>query len=410
MKESKIIALVNQKGGVGKTTTTLNLGVALASEGYRVLLVDADPQGSLTTSLGIKDLDELNHSVADVMEATITGTPFPKDFGILQHGEGVSFMPANNELAAMEMNLFNASNRESALKSSINALKKFYDYILIDCSPSLGMMTINALTAADSVLIMSLLKQLDPDGIGVHQKSIIDRCVALLFREMPRLGETPTLCALRDKLLEQPEPEAKAIALTMELYTSGSLNIFAHETNVDTQNRIISYDIHDLGEDLKQPGFVTITDAMLNRVNRNAKLGIKTHIIADEFHIAYENEYSGKFFTSAWRQFRKRNASPCAITQNVEYLLDSVQASTMLSNSEFIVMLNQAESDQERLAKLLNISPEQMRYVNNAAAGSGLLRYGNALIPFVNRFPQSTELYKLITTKPGESIFTDDDY
>ncbi len=264
--------------------------------------------------------------------------------------------------------------------------------------------------AFKSQFIMSLLKQLDPDGIGAHQKSIIDRCVALVFRDMPQLGYAPTLCTLRDKLLEQPEPEAKAIALTMELYTSGSLNIFAHETNVDTQNRIISYDIHDLGEDLKQPGFVTITDAMLNRVNRNAKLGIKTHIIADEFHIAYENEYSGKFFTSAWRQFRKRNASPCAITQNVEYLLDSVQASTMLSNSEFIVMLNQAESDQERLAKLLNISPEQMRYVNNAAAGSGLLRYGNALVPFINRFPQNTELYKLITTKPGESIFTDDDY
>ena len=264
--------------------------------------------------------------------------------------------------------------------------------------------------AFKSQFIMSLLKQLDPDGIGAHQKSIIDRCVAQIFQEMPKLGHTPTLCTLRDKLLEQPEPEAKAIALTMELYTSGSLNIFAHKTNVDTKNRIISYDIHDLGEDLKQPGFVTITDAMLNWVNRNAAKGIRTHIFADEFHIAYENEYSGKFFTSAWRQFRKRNASPCAITQNVEYLLDSVQASTMLSNSEFIIMLNQAESDQERLARLLNISPEQMRYVNNAAAGSGLMRYGNALVPFVNKFPKDTQLYKLITTKPGESIFADERY
>ena len=264
--------------------------------------------------------------------------------------------------------------------------------------------------AFKSQFIMSLLKQLDPDGIGAHQKSIIDRCVAQIFQEMPKPGHTPTLCTLRDKLLEQPEPEAKAIALTMELYTSGSLNIFAHETNVDTKNRIISYDIHDLGEELKQPGFVTITDAMLNRVNRNAAKGIRTHIFADEFHIAYENEYSGKFFTSAWRQFRKRNASPCAITQNVEYLLDSVQASTMLSNSEFIIMLNQAESDQERLARLLNISPEQMRYVNNAAAGSGLMRYGNALVPFVNKFPKDTQLYKLITTKPGESIFADERY
>ena len=144
---------------------------------------------------------------------------------------------------------------------------------------------------------------------------------------------------------------------------------------------------------------------MLNRVNRNWAQGRKTHVFIDEFHIAYENEYSGNFFTSAWRQFRKRNAAPCAITQNVEYLLDSIQASTMLSNSEFIVMLNQAESDQERLSKLLNISPEQMSYVNGAEAGCGLMRYGNALVPFVNRFPADTELYKLITTKPGEGLF-----
>lgn len=199
--------------------------------------------------------------------------------------------------------------------------------------------------------------------------------------------------------------EARDLALTMELYTSGSLNIFAHETNVDTRNRIQSYDIHDLGEELKQPGFVTITDAMINRVNYNWAHGKKTHIFVDEFHIAYENEYSGNFFTSAWRQFRKRNAAPCAITQNVEYMLDSVQASTMVSNSEFVVMLNQAESDQERLSKLLNISPEQMSYVNGSEAGCGLMRYGSALVPFVNRFPANTELYKLITTKPGEGLF-----
>lgn len=214
-----------------------------------------------------------------------------------------------------------------------------------------------------------------------------------------------TLCTVREKLLEQPEPEAQDIALTMELYTSGSLDIFAHETNVDTKNRIISYDIHDLSEDLKQPGFVTITDAMLNRVNFIWAQGKKTHVIVDEFHIAYENEYSGNFFTSAWRQFRKRNASPVAITQNVDYLLDAPQARSMLSNSEFIVMLNQAEKDQERLSQLLNISPEQMRYVNGSEAGSGLLRYGNALVPFINKFPMDTELYRLITTRPGEGVF-----
>ena len=259
--------------------------------------------------------------------------------------------------------------------------------------------------AFKSQFIMSLLKQIDPDGIRAHHKSIIDRCVALVLQEQKKTGKVPTLCTLREKLLEQPEQEARDLALTMELYTSGSLNIFAHETNVDTRNRIQSYDIHDLGEELKQPGFVTITDAMINRVNYNWAHGKKTHIFVDEFHIAYENEYSGNFFTSAWRQFRKRNAAPCAITQNVEYMLDSVQASTMVSNSEFVVMLNQAESDQERLSKLLNISPEQMSYVNGSEAGCGLMRYGSALVPFVNRFPVNTELYKLITTKPGEGLF-----
>lgn len=259
--------------------------------------------------------------------------------------------------------------------------------------------------AFKSQFIMSLLKQIDPDGVRAHHKSIIDRCVALVLQEQKKIGKVPTLCTLREKLLEQPEQEARDLALTMELYTSGSLNIFAHETNVDTRNRIQSYDIHDLGEELKQPGFVTITDAMINRVNYNWAHGKKTHIFVDEFHIAYENEYSGNFFTSAWRQFRKRNAAPCAITQNVEYMLDSVQASTMVSNSEFVVMLNQAESDQERLSKLLNISPEQMSYVNGSEAGCGLMRYGSALVPFVNRFPANTELYKLITTKPGEGLF-----
>ena len=259
--------------------------------------------------------------------------------------------------------------------------------------------------AFKSQFIMSLLKQIDTDGIRAHHKSIIDRCVALVLQDQKKTGKVPTLCTLREKLLEQPEQEARDLALTMELYTSGSLNIFAHETNVDTKNRIQSYDIHDLGEELKQPGFVTITDAMINRVNYNWVHGKKTHIFVDEFHIAYENEYSGNFFTSEWRQFRKRNAAPYAITQNVEYMLDSVQASTMVSNSEFVVMLNQAESDQERLSKLLNISPEQMSYVNGSDAGCGLMRYGSALVPFVNRFPTNTELYKLITTKPGEGLF-----
>ena len=150
---------------------------------------------------------------------------------------------------------------------------------------------------------------------------------------------------------------------------------------------------------------ITEMPCILNRVTLNWKKGKRTHIFIDEFHVVFENEQSGIFFNSAWRQFRKRNGYPTAITQNVEYLLDSVQASTMLSNSEFVVMLNQAFSDRAKLSKLLNISDEQMSYVTNADAGCGLIKYGSALVPFINRFPKDTELYRLMTTRPGEGVF-----
>jgi len=250
--------------------------------------------------------------------------------------------------------------------------------------------------------ILSLFEQLDKKGLGAKQKSIIDRCVTLVYDDYRKNNKVPTLIDLRKKLLEQNENEAKELALSLELFTNGSLNVFAHETNVNTNSRIISYDIYKLGKQLKTMGLLVITDAMLNRVTENFKKGKRTHIFIDEIHVLFENEYSATFFNSAWRQFRKRNAYPTAITQNVEYLLASVDASTMLSNSEFIVMLNQASSDRQELAKLLNISAEQMSYITNADAGCGLIKYGSSIVPFVNDFPKSTQLYKLMTTKPGE--------
>ena len=253
-----------------------------------------------------------------------------------------------------------------------------------------------------SEFILSLFEQLDKKGLGPKEKSIIDRCTALVYEDYHKTEKTPTLMTLREKLLEQPEKEAKELALSLELFTNGSLNVFAHETNVDTNSRIISYDIYKLGKQLKTMGLLVITDAMINRVSDNYKKGKRTHIFIDEIHVLFENEYSATFFNSAWRQFRKRNAYPTAITQNVEYLLSSVDASTMLSNSEFIVMLNQASSDRQELAKLLNISDEQMSYITNSDAGCGLIRYGSSLVPFINRFPKNTRLYKLMTTKPGE--------
>ena len=256
-----------------------------------------------------------------------------------------------------------------------------------------------------SQFIMSLVEQIDKDGVGPQHKSIIDRCTAQVYKEAAETGIVPTLATLREKLLVQPEFKAQEIALSLELFTTGSLDIFGHASNVNLDKRVVVFNIHDLGEQLKPTGLLVITDTMLNRVTLNWQRGKRTHVFIDEFHVVFENEQSGNFFTSAWRQFRKRNAYPTAITQNVEYLLDSVQASTMVSNSEFVVMLNQATNDREKLAKLLNISNEQMSYVTNADAGCGLIRYGRALVPFINRFPKDTELYKLMTTKPGEGVF-----
>lgn len=253
-----------------------------------------------------------------------------------------------------------------------------------------------------SEFVLSLFEQLDSKGISAKEKSIIDRCTDAVYEDYKNGGSVPTLCTLREKLLEQSEKEAQDLALSLELFTSGSLDAFAHESNVDVNNRIIVYDIMDLGKQLKTMGLLVITDAMLNRVTENWKKGKRTHIFLDEFHVVFENEYSGAFFNSAWRRFRKRNAFPNAITQNVEYLLDSVLASSMLSNSEYIVMLNQAASDRQKLAELLNISNEQMSYITNADAGCGLIKYGSSLVPFINKFPKNTRLYKLMTTKPGE--------
>ena len=255
-----------------------------------------------------------------------------------------------------------------------------------------------------SEFVLSLFEQLDPNGMGARQKSIIDRCVSLVYEEYQLGGKLPTLGVLREKMIEQPESEARELALSLELFTNGSLNAFAHKTNVNTGNRMIVYDIMDLGKQLKTMGLLVITDAMINRVTENWRKGKRTHIFLDEFHVVFENEYSGAFFNSAWRRFRKRNAFPTALTQNVEYLLDSVLASTMLSNSEFIVMLNQAAQDRQKLASLLNISDEQMSYITNADAGCGLIKYGSALVPFVNHFPRDTKLYQLMTTKPTDRI------
>jgi len=257
--------------------------------------------------------------------------------------------------------------------------------------------------ADKSEFIMSVMERMeDGKGVTAAQKSLIDRCVGLCYQEARLSDKVPTLCMLREKLAEQPEPEAKELALNLELYTTGTLDIFAHETNVDMSNRLICFDIHELRENMRDVGQLAITDAIRNRVAVNAEKGRKTYIFMDEFHKFFEHEYSANFFGSAWRQFRKRNASPCAITQNVSFVLGNPQVNSMLANSEMIVMLKQSPQDEAALRDLFNISKTQCNFSIDVEPGSGLLKYGNVLVPFNNQFPKDTEIYQLITTNPQD--------
>ncbi len=259
-----------------------------------------------------------------------------------------------------------------------------------------------------SEFIMSLCEQLiGGSNLGAKQKSIIDRCTANIYRPYQQnnyQGNVPTLQDFREELMKQNEPEAKEIALAIELFTHGSLNTFAKPTNVDTESRLICYDILDLGKQLMPIGMLVVLDSILNRITRNRAKGKKTFIFIDEIYLLFQYEYSANFLFTLWKRVRKYGAYATGITQNVDDLLQSHTARTMLANSEFIIMLNQASTDRLELAKLLNISDLQMSYITNVEAGHGLIKVGSALVPFVNKFPRNTELYKLMTTKPGENI------
>lgn len=257
-----------------------------------------------------------------------------------------------------------------------------------------------------SEFIMSLCEQLiGGSSLGAKQKSIIDRCTASVYRPYQQRGYTgdiPTLQDFRMELLSQDEPEAKELALAIELFTDGSLNTFAKETNVDTDNRLICYDILDLGKQLMPIGMLVVLDSILNRITENRAKGKNTYIFIDEIYLLFQHEYSANFLFTLWKRVRKYGAFCTGITQNVDDLLQSHTARTMLANSEFIIMLNQASTDRLELAKLLNISDLQMSYITNVEAGHGLIKVGSSLVPFVNKFPRNTKLYGLMTTKPGE--------
>lgn len=259
-----------------------------------------------------------------------------------------------------------------------------------------------------SEFILSLCEQLiGSSNLGAKQKSIIDRCTANTYRFYQQgnyQGTPPTLQDFREELLKQDEPEAKEIALAIELFTNGSLNTFAMNTNVDTSNSLLCYDILDLGKQLLPIGMLVVLDSILNRITSNRNKGKHTYIFIDEIYLLFQYEYSANFLFTLWKRVRKYGACCTGITQNVEDLLQSHTARTMLANSEFIIMLNQASTDRTELARLLNISDLQMSYITNVKAGEGLIKIGSVLVPFVNKFPRNTELYKLMSTKPGEEF------
>lgn len=259
-----------------------------------------------------------------------------------------------------------------------------------------------------SEFILSLCEQLiGNNSLGPIQKSIIDRCTANTYRYYQQgnyQGTPPTLQDFREELLKQDEPEAKEIALAIELFTNGSLNTFAMNTNVDTSNSLLCYNILDLGKQLQPIGMLVVLDSILNRITSNRIKGRHTYIFIDEIYLLFQYEYSANFLFMLWKRVRKYGACCSGITQNVEDLLQSHTARTMLANSEFIIMLNQASTDRAELARLLNISELQMSYITNVKAGEGLIKIGSVLVPFVNKFPRNTELYKLMSTKPREEF------
>ena len=257
-----------------------------------------------------------------------------------------------------------------------------------------------------SEFILSLCEQLiGSRSLGAQEKSLIDRCAKNVYRNYRKRGykgKVPTLKDFRADLLKQDEPEAQEIALAIELFTDGSLNTFAKETNVDVNNRLICYDILDLGKQLLPIGMLVVLDSILNRITANRAKGKNTFIIIDEIYLLFQHEYSANFLFTLWKRVRKYGAFCTGITQNVDDLLQSHTARTMLANSEFVIMLNQASTDRIKLAELLNISDTQISYITNVEAGRGLMKVGSALVPFVNKFPKNTQLYRLMTTKPGE--------
>ncbi len=277
-------------------------------------------------------------------------------------------------------------------KNNINALDINPDYAG-DANP----------IALKAEFVMSLFEQIaGRDNVGALEKSIIDRCLTKIYAgyiKRQYQGKPPTLVDLVKELNKQVEDEAKTLAVQIEMFATGTHSTFAKQTNVDINNRLVCFDILDLGSQMMPLGMLTVLDSILNRITANRKSGRQTYIFIDEIYLLFQHEYSANFLFTLWKRVRKYGAYCTGITQNVDDLLQSHTARTMLANSEFIIMLNQGSTDREELAKLLQISDDQMKHITNVESGHGLVKVGSDLVPFERKFPKDTKLYKLMTTK-----------
>ncbi|WP_418117575.1 VirB4-like conjugal transfer ATPase, CD1110 family [Blautia wexlerae] len=258
---------------------------------------------------------------------------------------------------------------------------------------------------SDFILSLCELIMGSRNGIEAEEKSVIDRCLPIVYQkyfENPVPENMPVLGDLYQCLREQKEVQAQRIATALEIYVNGSLKVFNHRTNVELNNRIVCFDIKDLGKQLKKLGMLIVQDQVWNRVTVNRALHKSTRYYIDEFHLLLKEEQTAAYSVEIWKRFRKWGGIPTGITQNIKDLLASREIENIFENSDFIYMLNQAAGDRQILAKQLNISPHQLSYVTNSGEGEGLIFYGSTIIPFKDKFDKSLRLYALMTTKPSD--------
>lgn len=254
--------------------------------------------------------------------------------------------------------------------------------------------------------MLGLCEQCMGESLNSRQKSIIDRCVRKLYIEIARNREkyVPVMSDFYDILMNQPEEEAKDIALSLELFVNGSLNIFNHQTNVDVDNRFTVYGIRDLGTELSPITMLVMMESIQNRIIQNGKRGVATWLYIDEFHVLLNSEYSARYLQQLWKKVRKQGGLCTGITQNVVDLLQNYTATTMLANSEFVALLKQANTDSSQMAEVIGVSEAQLRFVTNTRSGMGLMKCGNVVIPFDNTIEKGTDLYNLYNTNIHEKI------